>query len=431
MSPTAHSCHHDRTTWGRVLDTVHKVNVAARIAGAFERAGIDLMALKGLALNLTVYDDPSARTMGDLDLLIHPQDAERAREILEELGCLRDHELVREDFFPTFYYAMTYRDGDLEPVHLDIHVRPFRPLRFARTVPEDALWATARRVRLGATSIQVPAAEEMLVHLAVHLAIHSAARDAWRQDIRAWMATQAPDLSRVCDLARSWGVVAALHAGLRRAGVEIPAALSSSSRRIPWAERLATWHAPRDADRPLAKLAVDVVSTPGWRFVGRYVAALAIPDRGHMAEWYGRRHVGWLPCAHMLRWAAAGLGRRQGGDRWRPKMTTRTSVRHGVGVFALRDLADRELIGSFAGRATARRSPYVGGRSDQHHDTSYVEITGDLKFLNHSCRPNARLQGCDLVALHPIRNGEEITIDYGLEACSCARGSAQGARTHV
>lgn len=34
------------------------------------------------------------------------------------------------------------------------------------------------------------------------------------------------------------------------------------------------------------------------------------------------------------------------------------------------------------------------------------------RFLNHSCAPNARLRGLELVALRAIAAGEEITFDY-------------------
>ena len=43
---------------------------------------------------------------------------------------------------------------------------------------------------------------------------------------------------------------------------------------------------------------------------------------------------------------------------------------------------------------------------------NWVEITGKLRFLNHSCRANGALSGFELIARKPINAGEEITIDY-------------------
>ncbi len=34
------------------------------------------------------------------------------------------------------------------------------------------------------------------------------------------------------------------------------------------------------------------------------------------------------------------------------------------------------------------------------------------RYLNHSCRPNAALSGLQLLAISPIRTGEEVTFDY-------------------
>ena len=49
------------------------------------------------------------------------------------------------------------------------------------------------------------------------------------------------------------------------------------------------------------------------------------------------------------------------------------------------------------------------------------EITGVLKYLYHSCRPNAELGGFCLKALVAIRAGQEITMSYGEDACDCDR----------
>lgn len=55
------------------------------------------------------------------------------------------------------------------------------------------------------------------------------------------------------------------------------------------------------------------------------------------------------------------------------------------------------------------------------------------RYLNHSCDPNATLEGLHLVALRPIRRWEEITFDYNTTefemstpfACNC--GHCDGA----
>ena len=123
--------------------------------------------------------------MGDLDLLIRPEDVEAARALLDELGCLRGEPLVREDFFPQFHYETDYLAGGVCPVKIDLHVRPFRPLRYRQLLPDDALWGRAETVQMGEAKIQVPCPEDMLVHLATHVAVHGFDRSQWLDDVRS------------------------------------------------------------------------------------------------------------------------------------------------------------------------------------------------------------------------------------------------------
>ncbi len=55
-------------------------------------------------------------------------------------------------------------------------------------------------------------------------------------------------------------------------------------------------------------------------------------------------------------------------------------------------------------------------------DDTYIDtaMTEKIRYLNHSCEPNAEVKARDrkslyLVALRPIAVGEEITIDYDYE----------------
>ena len=79
----------------------------------------------------------------------------------------------------------------------------------------------------------------------------------------------------------------------------------------------------------------------------------------------------------------------------------------GQGVFAAHPISRGENIGSFEGT--------VVDHPTQHSLTLegvIVESTGPLRFLNHSCAPNAFFTGRWLTAAHSISTGEEITIDY-------------------
>ncbi|GMU22363.1 MAG: hypothetical protein AMXMBFR13_24490 [Phycisphaerae bacterium] len=417
------------------LRNIRMMHQLERLARAFTAAGLPVMALKGAALNLALYTRPDERPMDDLDLLVHPADAQRAADLLEQVGCLRGEPLVREDFFPRFHYEREFRTGVIHPVKIDLHVRPFRPLRYSRTVPLDALWSKARPVACGTARILIPSAEDMLIHLAAHCAIHGHARRIWLADIHRWVESRSATLNwdQVMQRASAWGLVLPVRAALQRVGREFgvvcPPAVMADFKRVNcgWRERLALRQAPRDANHPLAHVAVNVLCTPGLGYVLAYLLAVVFPGREHMADWYGRKHPGWFLCAHVLRLLGPVLGRFPGFWKRFMRIETRSSGIHGVGVVATRDFRVGELIVRYHGRPVDRHGMYVGHRENNGQQVQHVELTGKLRFLNHSCRPNARLAGFELVAVRPVEAGQEITIDYGPGACRCRSGS--GPRT--
>lgn len=286
------------------------MRVLDRIAARFEEAGVPLMALKGAVLNMTVYDRPDQRPMDDLDLLIREPDIKLAFALLEDMGGVSGETLVRGDFFPRFHYEMEYTVGHIYPVRIDLHVRPFRPLRYGRVVPTDALWASARRMRIDEGTILIPSDEEMLIHLAAHAAIHACARRSWLVDLHRWVVRRrdAINWERFVDTADRWRLALPVREALARAqrdlGSFLPADVlpALAQKKVSWRDRLALRQAPRDAERPVMHVLVSALTTPGWLFVLGYLRRVLIPGRAHMADWYGRRHWGWLPIAHLLRW---------------------------------------------------------------------------------------------------------------------------------
>ncbi len=401
------------------LRNLRMMHFLERAALRFNQARIPLMVLKGAALNLTLYDDPCDRPMGDLDLLIRPEHVDRALAILEKLGCRYGEPLLREDFFPRFHYERELNAGVIHPVRLDLHVRPFRPLRYARIVPSEAFWERARAVRLGRATVLVPSVEDMLIHLAVHSAVHGHGRALWLEDIRQWLAHHAFrfDWQRFMQAVRAWGLSWPVRSALQAAGGETgPLGPDWLWRELGtcgggWRDRLTLRHAPRDAACPFGQVLVNTLCTPGWRFVLAYLAAVMIPGRAHMADWYPRRHRGWLATSYLLRAAAPLLRRIPGLWAWLQRIETRPSHGHGLAVFALRNVRPGEVI------VRCPEQPVEAAR--------HARLTDRLRYLNHLCRPNARLTGGELVALKTILAGQEITIDHGEQACSCRRHRAE------
>jgi len=387
-----------------------------RIALHFQEAGIALLALKGAALNLTIHDRPDARPMSDLDIMIRPSDALSATSILQQMGCRAGRPLVRADFFPRFYYERDFLLGGVLPLRIDLHVRPFRPLRYAVTVPPEAFWEGACRVRVGRAEVLVPDVEDMLLHLAVHSAVHGNQRLVWLADLKHWADAQRGrlDWEKLWKHAAAWGLVRALHSALECAEKEYgeirPAAIRThmAAYRASWRERLTLRQSPDDSASALRHVLTETLCTPGWSLRAGHLRAMLLPDRGHLAEWYDHRHAGWPAAARVLRLLSPLL--RRVAPLW--NRVARAEVRdtpRGPGVFARRRFVAGESVFTFSARDP-----------------------GKLACVRHSCQPNARRDANCVRALKFIAPGDEIRVDQGIHACDCRRCAPPrtGSNTH-
>jgi uncharacterized protein len=86
---------------------------------------------------------------------------------------------------------------------------------------------------------------------------------------------------------------------------------------------------------------------------------------------------------------------------------------HGQGLFARIRIPAGEMIGRFEGVETDQDGQYVLWIQQSGSRYLGIEGTTELRFVNHSRSPNAEFEDDVLVALRPIRPGDEITCDYG------------------
>jgi len=111
----------------------------------------------------------------------------------------------------------------------------------------------------------------------------------------------------------------------------------------------------------------------------------------------------------------------------------------GKGVFARRDFKRGEFIFRRRNGRVIRNTELASlSREDRMHLTELdyehsAVILPPGAYLNHSCEPNAMRSGVKVFAWRQIRRGEEITIDYRLNAfgggrsrCLCGSRSCTG-----
>ena len=120
-------------------------------------------------------------------------------------------------------------------------------------------------------------------------------------------------------------------------------------------------------------------------------------------------------------------------------IAVRDAGRKGLGVFALREFRKGEFIFRRRhGRIVANARIRSLLREDRRHlcELDYTRSAVLLPpgcYVNHSCGPNAMRSGVNVFAWRRIRAGEEITIDYRLNAfgshrskCLCGSPSCTG-----
>lgn len=148
-------------TWRENLRLYHCV---LPLLEAFERAGIDAVALKGLALIARVYRDPGLRPMADVDVLVPPWEARRAGEVAARLGWAPRYPLT-----PAFLRVK--HAGPFEHplgVACDLHWRVFEEAGGGGA--DDEFRAAAEPVAFQGGHLRVPSPTDQLLHVCGHAA---------------------------------------------------------------------------------------------------------------------------------------------------------------------------------------------------------------------------------------------------------------------
>lgn len=288
----------------------YKYEAVRKVLARLQMAKVPFMLLKGAALNATIYD-AGLRPMTDVDVLIHTKDAATAHKVLCNAGCRPGADLVREDFYPRFYCEREYFTHTHPAVKIDLHVRPFHVLRYARTVPEQAMWNDCMQVEAAGITANVPGPESMLIHLAVHAACHGGTQLRWLHDIKRWIEKYGTQINveRVAEKCRRWQIALPVHQTLTQAkevfgGSDLLDRAIEATRGFAGPlQRLALAGAPLAADTPVLHVACNALTAPGLRFRMGYLAAVLLPGPGHLAQVYPHRHFGWKVAAHAVRLA--------------------------------------------------------------------------------------------------------------------------------
>jgi hypothetical protein len=190
-----------------------------RVLAAFDAADLQVMPLKGPVLADLHHCRPALREFGDLDLLVHECDRERAWQLLLELGYhspYRNHTLEQR-------YHVVFKHLQTDEM-VELHWRIAGP-QFGRYFRGDFLWSGAeRRPYRGGQSVWQPRVEATVLYLAIHAYKHDWERLQWLIDIPEVLAHPGFDWDALDRLAHLHGAHRLLRATLQLSWALFPAA---------------------------------------------------------------------------------------------------------------------------------------------------------------------------------------------------------------
>lgn len=137
----------------------------ATVTRILDGAKIPSIALKGAFLARFSYPEPGLRPMRDLDLLLRPEEAVKAFDLLKAHGYRPMFDGSPEAYFADRIHLPPLRGPG--GVTVELHHR-LTPPEMAGNGFEEALWARRIRRPLGGGEVAFPCAEDVLLHLCIH-----------------------------------------------------------------------------------------------------------------------------------------------------------------------------------------------------------------------------------------------------------------------
>jgi hypothetical protein len=189
-----------------------------KLIALFAENNVTAVPYKGPALALQLFGNVALRQFSDLDLLVHPRDVLRARDLLlrdgyEPLPPLTAGQqalLLRTQCNLPF-------SREQKRMIVELHWKVSAP-SFARPFETEDFWSRLVDGKLETTNIKLPAAEDLLLALCIHGSKHLWERVAWIADIAGLISSKEElNWEELISRARSTGSERMLLLGLQLA----------------------------------------------------------------------------------------------------------------------------------------------------------------------------------------------------------------------
>jgi len=139
-----------------------------QVLASFNREGIPVILLKGIHLMDTLYPERAMRTVGDIDILIPPEDKKAAMKVMAGLGYAVHCSVEGVPVNHPLHLAFAHSTSNVSvEVHFDV-VDPDGPIQLDRT----GLWERSQPIDIHEKSARILAPDDTIVYLCLHLVNH-------------------------------------------------------------------------------------------------------------------------------------------------------------------------------------------------------------------------------------------------------------------
>jgi hypothetical protein len=283
------------------------------LSSALEKAGVEMILVKGPALAHTVYPDPSWRPFADLDFLVRGQDFHLASEVIGERGFRRGLPEPRAGFDVRFGKAaeLTMEGGLTIDLHRTLVVGPF-----GLWLDLDELFAGTAQFTVGGRVIRRLDDSSLLLHACIHASL------GWWppllmpvRDVAQVAAYAKVDWDVAAERTRNWKLAAVVRDAFERASDTLGASFPDEARTVTAIEprrkerrALAAYITNRRGRGGTATSTLRAI--PGLPGKFAYVRALLFPNREFLAARQPKGRPSYLRrLAIPIRWLT---GKRRG-----------------------------------------------------------------------------------------------------------------------
>ena len=155
-----------------------------KLLGILDAEGIPCFPFKGPVLSALVYHNLALREYGDLDVLVHPKDVLRTRDLLIEHGYHVWSPPNRTRKSPQFSHRhkdLAFENADGQ-VRVELHWR-LSGNHFRFPLDLEQLWGRLETISLGNAKVRTLAIEDLLIYLCMHGSRHGWERLLWICDV--------------------------------------------------------------------------------------------------------------------------------------------------------------------------------------------------------------------------------------------------------